>query len=240
MGPAATKRQTTSRGRRGAVRRWVARSARRLVRRRGYLAAYRRRTDRLVKQDPHAAVGGLWDVIGPLQFEYLRDHGLAPHHRMLDIGCGTLRGGRHFIRYLEPGCYTGFDISPQAIAFAKQLVVDEGLADRRPRLVVSKRPALNFADVAGERYDVLLAQSVFTHLPARNIADCFAHVGLVLADDGTFWFTFFEGETPTSRAFQFHYPFDFFAELAARHRFRVELMTDYPHPRRQKMVRLTR
>jgi SAM-dependent methyltransferase len=239
MGPTATKRQTTSRGRRGAVLRWVSRSARRLVPRGAYFAAYRRCTDRRVKQDPHAAVGGNWDVIGPLQFGYLRDHGLAPHHRMLDIGCGTLRGGRHFIRYLEPGCYTGFDTSPQSIAFAKQLVVDEGLADRRPRLVVSKRPTLDFADVAGGRYDVLLAQSVFTHLPARNIAECFAHVGSVLADDGTFWFTFFERETGMTWRGAFYYPLDFFAELAARHRFRVELMTDYPHPRGQKMVRLT-
>jgi cyclopropane fatty-acyl-phospholipid synthase-like methyltransferase len=181
----------------------------------------------------------MWDVIGPLQFEYLRDHGLAPNHRMLDIGCGTLRGGRHFIRYLETGCYTGFDISSEAIALAKRLVVDEGLVDRRPQLVVTQ-PALDFAEFAAERYDVLLAQSVFTHLPAENIAECFAHVGTVLADGGMFWFTFHEAETATRETWKdFRYPFSFFTEHASHHGFRVELMSDYSHPRNQKLARLT-
>ena len=233
--------QMTSRGPLGKLRRVLARSSRRLVRRGSYIAAYRDDTDRRVKQDPHAAVGGMWDVIGPLQFEYLRDRGLAPEHRMLDIGCGTLRGGRHFIRYLEPGRYTGFDISPEAIASAEQLVEDEGLADRRPRLVVSSSPALDFADFAGERYDALLAQSVFTHLPDKNIAECFDHVGGVLADGGTFWFTFFDPEAEMRESWKaFRYRFAFFEELAERQGFRAELMTDYSHPRSQKMVRLTR
>jgi cyclopropane fatty-acyl-phospholipid synthase-like methyltransferase len=217
------------------------RSARRLAQRGDYLAAYRRDTDRRVKKDPRAAVGGMWDVIGPLQFEYLRDHGLEPGHRMLDIGCGTLRGGRHFIRYLEPRGYTGIDISAAAIESAQQLVVDEELSDREPRLVISSTPTLDFADVAGERYDVLLAQSVFTHLPDESIAECFEHVDKVLAEGGTFWFTYFEPGTTMRESWKaFMFPFEFFEELATRHGFRAERMTDYPHPRSQRMIRLTR
>jgi SAM-dependent methyltransferase len=160
---------------------------------------------------------------------------------MIDIGCGTLRGGRHFIRYLDAGGYTGIDLSPEAIAFAENLVVEEDLAHKRPRLLVSLRPALDFADVAGQRFDVLLAQSVFTHLPAEAVAECFAHVGNVMADGAAFWFTFAERETVMRESWKaFRYPFSFFEDLAARHGFRVERMTDYAHPRGQKMVRLTR
>jgi hypothetical protein len=36
-------------------------------------------------------VAGLWDEIGSLQFQLLIDHGLQPHHTLLDIGCGSLR-----------------------------------------------------------------------------------------------------------------------------------------------------
>ncbi len=38
-------------------------------------------------------VGGMWEEIGRLQFEFLRARGLKPSHRLLDIGCGSLRGG---------------------------------------------------------------------------------------------------------------------------------------------------
>jgi hypothetical protein len=37
-------------------------------------------------------VGGMWDDIGKLQFDFLCDHGLRPSCRLIDIGCGCLRG----------------------------------------------------------------------------------------------------------------------------------------------------
>jgi hypothetical protein len=54
-------------------------------------------------------VGGMWDLIGHLQFEFLIGQGLQPHHYLLDGGGGSLRGGVHLIRYLEPGHYFGVD-----------------------------------------------------------------------------------------------------------------------------------
>src|SRR3979409_2149502 len=61
--------------------------------------------------DHRAAVGGRWEEIGELQFQFLRTHGLEPQHRLLDIGCGSLRGGVRFVSYLDPGNYFGIDIS---------------------------------------------------------------------------------------------------------------------------------
>ena len=34
----------------------------------------------------------LWDLKRAFQIRFLRDHGLEPGHRLLDLGCGTLRG----------------------------------------------------------------------------------------------------------------------------------------------------
>src|SRR5947209_178803 len=45
-------------------------------------------------------VGGEWDTIGKLQFDFIVRQGLEPRHVLLDIGCGALRGGRFFIEYL--------------------------------------------------------------------------------------------------------------------------------------------
>ena len=33
-------------------------------------------------------VGGMWDELGRLQMGALQAHGMRPHHRLLDIGCG--------------------------------------------------------------------------------------------------------------------------------------------------------
>lgn len=36
-------------------------------------------------------VGGLWEEIGVLQFEFLKQQGLLQRHNLIDIGCGALR-----------------------------------------------------------------------------------------------------------------------------------------------------
>jgi hypothetical protein len=38
-------------------------------------------------------VGGMWEEIGKLQFDFLVQQGLKPSHCFLDIGCGSFRGG---------------------------------------------------------------------------------------------------------------------------------------------------
>ncbi len=82
-----------------------------LYRDNSYLDAYRLHTDFRVDLGSSGAIGGMWEIIGEVQFEFLVSQGLKPQHRLLDIGCGTLRGGRHFIAYLEAEKYTGIDLS---------------------------------------------------------------------------------------------------------------------------------
>lgn len=225
----------------GAVRHRIERRRNdRLYRNGDYLAAYRTDTDLRVEVDPHTAIGGMWEEIGQLQFDYLKSHGLQPHHRMLDVGCGTLRGGRHFIAYLEPGGYTGIDISPKAVEAGRQLVADEGLSQKRPNLVVSANMDLKFNEFAGSTFDFILAQSVFTHLKPEHIEECFAHVARVMHADSAFYFTYAEADTYTQRtAKDFSYPFTFFRELAERYGLSATAMGDYPHPRQQRMGRLS-
>lgn len=205
---------------------------------RDFLAAYSAHTDQRVAADPAEAVGGMWEEIGRLQFDFLRAQGLRPSDRLLDLGCGTLRGGRHVIAYLDPGCYTGLDISPAAIAFGEALVAREGLADKRPRLLVGGTEGLRFTEVAGSRFDRVLAQSVFTHLPPELIAEAFAHLDGILAPDGRFYFTYHHADRYTQTGLKdFRYPLGHFQDLAARHGLRLtDLSAAYAHPRGQRMV----
>jgi SAM-dependent methyltransferase len=202
-----------------------------------FLDAYSEDTDRRVGEDPHRAVGGMWDEIGQLQFDYLRTHGLLPHHRMLDIGCGTLRGGRLFIRYLDPGHYAGIDISPKALDFAKALIEAEGLQEKAPHLKLNTNKNLKFDEFAGEKFDYVLAQSVFTHLLPEHIEECFAHLRAIMNQGATFCFTFKDAPSfEHKKDFTFAYPVAFFEELGIKNALVVTHHKDYPHPRGQSMA----
>ena len=127
------------------LRQWL--RTRALYRKADYLEAYAAHTDMRVQQDPHSAIGGKWEAMGKLQFDFLVRQGLQAQHSLLDIGCGTLRGGRHFIRHLDAGNYTGLDISPGALDSARSLVKAEGLESKRPMLVLSEGRNLRFEEL---------------------------------------------------------------------------------------------
>lgn len=205
---------------------------------RDYLAAYARHTDMRVADDPQAAIGGMWEEIGRLQFDFLVGQGMHPEHRMLDVGCGTLRGGRHCIRYLDPQHYTGVDISAGALEAGHRLVIREGLTAKHPRLL--QTVDMRFREFEGETFDFILAQSVFSHLPEEHIDECFAHIGRVMHDGSTFYFTFKPNARPERLGLKgFAYPYRFFADLASRHGYGlVDLAASYPHPRGQQMAAL--
>jgi len=165
---------------------------------------------------------------------------LQPHHKMLDIGCGTLRGGRHFIKYLNTGKYYGIDISPKAITYAKQLVQQEGLLEKSPHLVVSEKKDLKFREFSGETFDYILAQSVFTHLKPEHIKECFENICHIMHENSIFYFTYFKGEEYGQTSLKtFSYPFSFFESLAEQYGFKLQdCSTEYNHPRGQRIVEL--
>jgi len=207
-----------------------------------YLEAYARHTDIRVRRDPHAAIGADWFRHGKHQLEFLTRHGLERHHTLLDIGCGTLRAGRHFMRYLDPGHYTGADISKVALAYARKLVKKQRLTDRKPRLLLNATKRLTFDFVPGERFDFLNAYSVFTHLNEAHVAECFEHLDHVMHDKSVFFFSYNAApQHHQSGIKDFEYPFAFFEELARRHGFAVEdLSAEFEDPGTQQMVKLTR
>jgi cyclopropane fatty-acyl-phospholipid synthase-like methyltransferase len=198
-----------------------------------YLRAYAKNTDARVQRNYKDAVGGLWEQIGSLQFAFLVRQGLKPESTLLDIGCGTLRGGRRFIRYLNSGKYTGFDISSEAIAACRRLVEQEALFEKRPELFVRPSGSMDLSDLP-TTYDFILAQSVFTHLRYSHIENCFASIGKIMHDRARFYFTFNPGKISQSSYKDFSYPPEVFTQLAKRYAFDFSLC-EYDHPRGQKM-----
>ncbi len=193
-------------------------------------------------------VGAMWDDIGRLQFDYLRNEGLQPQHRLLDVGCGALRGGIHFVPYLDPGHYCGLDANASLITAGHHELALAGLGDRGAQLIADGD--FNVA-AFGQRFDFALAVSLITHLYSNHIQICLARVARVLVPGGRFYVTFFEapvsasledlthapGEITTSYAHDpFHQSFEELAILAARVGLRAERIGDFGHPRGQRMA----
>ncbi|MCK1796452.1 class I SAM-dependent methyltransferase [Streptomyces sp. XM4193] len=190
-----------------------------------------------------AAVGSAthdrWLALGQMQFDYLREHGLTPEDRMLEIGCGNLRAGRLFIDHLRPGHYHGVDISPEILLAAQQTLVRNDLREKLPYLTLVDD--LRLAHLPAAHFTVVHAHSVFSHSPLHVMAECFSHVGRVLAPGGFFDFTYnrTEGKEHQVLREDFYYRTSTLLELAEAHGLRACAMPDWDErPHRQSKIRL--
>ncbi|HVO91126.1 MAG TPA: class I SAM-dependent methyltransferase [Casimicrobiaceae bacterium] len=196
-------------------------------------------------------VGGMWDEIGALQLDFMRGRGLKPSHRFVDVGCGALRGGVHFVRYLERSRYHGLDVNASLIEAGRKELRDAGLGDKDAQLLVSDRFDL---DRFGRQFDYAIAVSLFTHLPMNHITVCLNRIARVLEPAGCFYASYFHAPTrahldpiehpPAGIVTQFdrdpyHYSLDELRWMAPA-QLDVERIGGWGHPRGQSMVAFRR
>jgi SAM-dependent methyltransferase len=67
------------------------------------------------------AVGGAYDIIGPVEVAVLRHAGLKPEQHVIDVGCGSGRLAVPLSAYLT-GKYSGFDVVADLIDYARAKV----------------------------------------------------------------------------------------------------------------------
>jgi SAM-dependent methyltransferase len=201
-------------------------------------------------------VGGRWDEIGDLQCRFMIDHGLQPQHTLLDIGCGSLRGGVPLIQYLEAGNYIGVDINQSLLdaGFSVELKA-AGLQDKMPRENLVCLLGLEF-DRLGRQFDFGLAHSLFTHLTFNRIRRCLERLAPVIKIGGHFFVTFFELPRTASPTLPYtHNPGDVvtydtcdpyhykLADLFYASRglpWRIRYIGRWEHPRGQRMLEFSR
>jgi SAM-dependent methyltransferase len=118
-------------------------------------------------------------------FDFFREaYGLLPSHHLLDYGCATLGVGQHFVRYLDPEHYVGMDVSQKATDLGQAFVTGSDLAERRPDLVLLKDGA--FPEGYDDRFDLMIALSVFTHSPPKVVVNIMKFAHRVLKPGGVF------------------------------------------------------
>ncbi len=196
-------------------------------------------------------VGGRWDEVGPLQFEFLVGRGLRPEHYLLDVGCGSLRGGVHAIAYLQPGHYYGMEKEASLLRAGEEIELPRArLTDRAPHLHVTGTFDVDWIpeDVA---FDFALAQSLLTHLRPDLISLCLERVLSRLSPGGVFYATFFEcaegedalGPSHGWREDELQHPRYSLAtltRLATEAGGTVEYIGSWGHPRDQRMIAIRR
>lgn len=201
-------------------------------------------------------IGGMWDELGQLQLDFLKSQGLAPSHTLLDVGCGSLRGGVKFIPYLDPVGYWGIDKDATLLQVGWDIELAKcGLTTRQPREQLVCMDDFQFSTL-GVQFDYAIAQSVFTHMPLNRIRRCLARLAPAMQPEGRFYATFFEidrsqdreaeqvhalgGMTSHSDRAFYHYSrrdMDFVVEDLP---WTLDYLGDWGHPRDQKMLLFTR
>jgi SAM-dependent methyltransferase len=136
-----------------------------------------------------------WEDVGRMQFEFLLREGLQPHHHLLDIGCGSFRGGRFVIDYLQEGHYFGIDREAQHLeAGMKHVLKPANLTAKKPNIRVVELSAepKDFREMLGHsRFDYIWIHAVFDHIPPDCIQRSLYDLAKVLGIPGRMYATFF-------------------------------------------------
>ena len=171
-----------------------------------------------------------------MTFNLLTKFGLRETHKVLDIGCGSLRNGRLLIQYLNAGNYVGIEPNGWLIDNAIQYEVGK-------EIIGMKKPTFIIADNLNghkEQFDYIFAQSIFTHCDLEYIGGWFECIKRTLKADGHCFFTFFEGEKSNdykgfNRRVLLRHPYIDIESLATKFDFHLQPL-HHKHPYKQSWV----
>ena len=134
----------------------------------------------------HALVGPakLWKMKQDFQINFLKSQGLQPNQELMDVGCGTLRGGIPLINYLEKGNYYGIEVRNTVLEEGRKELKEHDLERKEPHLIAFSE----FNEISlNAKLDVMLAFSVLIHMEDTIVEKCIEFVSKQLENNGTFY-----------------------------------------------------
>ena len=133
-----------------------------------------------------------YDLVSAMVFNLLTCIGLRQHHKVLDVGCGSLRYGRLLIPYLSKGGYHGVE--------PNEWLVNEGIRNELGNDIIRlKEPKFSFRADLSEfpeslQIDFAVAQSIFSHTGEGMLKEWLDQIKFHLADTGVLLATFIIGD----------------------------------------------
>lgn len=190
----------------------------------------RPKTDRMYRHVilwPH-----LYDRVGIDTFAVLKDLGLKVESTLLDVGCGSLCSGRHFLAYLEAGNY--YAVEPNT--WLLEEMVEKELGENWPGW--KEMHLYSFDDFKlsriGRTFDFVLAHSIFTHATQAQVKTIMDEARQVMHADSVFAATYYYASADSDRP-EWSWPGgvsytdEFIVRTAAECRLRIErLATKHP------------
>ena len=194
-------------------------------------------------KDYKAFIGPLdnQDIYASLQFNLLTLLGLREHHKLLDIGCGSLRAGKLFIPYLLP--YNYYGLEPEKWLIEKGLEMEVGkeiVKIKKPHFSYSKNFDLSSFD---KKFDYLLAQSIFSHASPEQIEKCLKESKKVMKKKAIFVANYLKGSS-NYQGNNWVYPEcvsykqDFIKTLSKKYQLNCQEIS-WPHPNQLTWVLIT-
>jgi len=108
-----------------------------------------------------------FEIAGRTLLAVLLREGLYPNSKVLDIGCGCLRGGYWLIHFLDKNCYFGIEPNKKMLDAGIKHLLEPGLiAEKNPRF--DNNSDFSFA-IFKEKFDFLVAFSIWTHASKPQI-----------------------------------------------------------------------
>jgi len=191
----------------------------------------------------------MYDLISAHQFCVLINEGLREWHKMLDIGCGSLRGGRLFIPYLQPGNYYGIEPNEDLVRDGIALEIGNDIYRvKSPTFYYSDQFDFSMHQWCNTSstimFDFILAQSIFSHSTQSQAKQCISEAARVLTSGGKLLATFVKGSCNSenrewSRPIVYRTS-SFFQSLAREHNLVYTELNNIAHPCNQTWFRMER
>jgi hypothetical protein len=193
------------------------------------------------------AIGGEWDIMGPAQLNFMKSSGLKPQHKLLDVDCGSLRGGVRFISYLDESNYYGIEKEASLVKAGLEIEVPRyRLQDKKPNVFV-----IDDFDISSQEvhFDFMFAHSLFSHLTPEMIELCLDNLLPWLTEEGAFYVDYKQADEMVlegphkwrcNEISKARYPQGFFDDLAAHKGYDMTYIGDWPNHTKDKMLKFGR
>ena len=171
-----------------------------------------------------------YDFIAAMVFNLLTCMGLRQEHKVLDIGCGSLRVGRLLIPYLNQANYFGIEPNKWLVEDGVRNEIGQDMVKIKSPTFSYNTSLVDFKDNLNLKY--AFAQSIFSHCGIDLISEWLTQLHPHLQSDGALLATvLFNDEDFEGNGWVYPECVEFKMETIANHCGFGFKTLDWPHPR---------
>lgn len=207
------------------------------LRGRSWIDFYSDRMDEMTDQGASKLPAKVYLDRGQEFLDFLVRYGMKPEHRLLDLGCGVLRGALYFVPYLNKGNYVGTEISASRLAKGVRVMDAAGIG--RDRYETHLVTDCQLKELGEQKFDIVWANSVLTHMPECDIRTLIASLKSHMAPAASFYFTYSPSERINKtvphieKIKDFYYPTSYLKAIFSEYGYDFEVMPDGQNQRFQ-------